>query len=196
MHVHGQATWRTLGRHSTGVGGGLAAPPNSRRLGCSSLLATLDCLPRLVELYFRGYVVLDISRSCDLPPLLAAALSNYSHGSQNSPPPIPKPSLADTWLSFSVHPVEAALAPPVSIAYRLGLGDYKAGRFHSLFFPTQPTLPLAHLMSAVTVMVMPVRLAALLFCFAVISLFAASGAIGWYFVWGESSSMFLRWNSF
>ena len=85
MHVHGQATWRTLGRHSTGVGGGLAAPPNSRRLGCSSLLATLDFLPRLVELYFRGYVVSDISRSCDLPPLLAAALSNYSHGSQNTP---------------------------------------------------------------------------------------------------------------
>lgn len=36
------------------------------------------------------------------------------------------------------------------------------------------------------VLFMPVRLAALVCCLAVTSLFAASGAIGWYYVWGES----------
>jgi hypothetical protein len=46
------------------------------------------------------------------------------------------------------------------------------------------------------VLFMPVRLAALVCCLAVTSLFAASGAIGWYYVWGESGLTGSQWSGF
>jgi len=50
-------------------------------------------------------------------------------------------------------------------------------------------------MPAAKVLFMPARLAAVVCCLIVTSVFAASGAIGWYYVWGVSSPTSFYWKT-
>jgi hypothetical protein len=142
-------------------------------------------------MYFRGHLRKWISRAAvllslwfPLRPHSTAALSNHSI------------SLCSTFPTWSSDGFSALLGFPGLRGCALGIHKgsnsllqepSRLGCFHSSFLRDPTHSASTNLMPAAKILFMPAGLAALVCCLVVTSIFAASGAIGWYYVWGTSS---------